>query len=458
MAVKKVRKLQPSSWSLGKASVMRSGASSFRSGALSFRRFGSNSKGATDRRTRSISSSSSNLGSVTDRGVDRQLDLEALQLPRSVLEAARLAQTSRFALELQVSKMLADQDRMLPMSPSARTPRHLAEYAKRLPPPVPPPPPTVKPQVQNAEIAIDIAAPSLAAEESASLKLSAFSLCCECLLAGSCAETFLSLQEAFSLLGFLLLGALSYLGINASAWVTRYEPQDIQSPPSPPAAPDWADLAKQSFFSFASERPLQYLSIDFGLAVAIGTLVLFWRDLREWQNQLAWQKRYVRLEDQETAAVGRSGTWKRAVEKSGSLGGMRAIIAAAREAESKQQSPAAQRADKQQSPAAQRAGKIASTSPQRACNGANNASSASGASGISGASRASSARCTSGASGASSASSPSPSPSFRKSSPAEAHAPKRIPVGPLPRNEADLKKELSRCADIPSSGAHLSSF
>ena len=48
--------------------------------------------------------------------------------------------------------------------------------------------------------------------------------------------------------------------------------------------PDWTVTLSNNAMSGALAAPMAYLIIDFGSALVIGIIVLFWADIQRWQH------------------------------------------------------------------------------------------------------------------------------------------------------------------------------
>ena len=99
--------------------------------------------------------------------------------------------------------------------------------------------------------------------------------------------TFLCSGDARRCVGLTLLpltGALSWLLYHRGdafdhLFASAHADASQVAPPAPPSSPDWAKVATTAAFDFGTSHPIQYLTIDLGSAVAIGLVLLFWKDL-----------------------------------------------------------------------------------------------------------------------------------------------------------------------------------
>ena len=75
----------------------------------------------------------------------------------------------------------------------------------------------------------------------------------------------------------------------------------VIAPPPPPAAPDWVKGAQESFFQLAQDEPGLYLTLDLGIAFALGTLAFFWKDISDWVEAQKLKGSYQSLNDDDDA-------------------------------------------------------------------------------------------------------------------------------------------------------------
>ena len=92
-----------------------------------------------------------------------------------------------------------------------------------------------------------------------------------------------SAVQCIGLVLFPLMGALGYLSGHHDGWLDSNV--TASQPPSPPANPDFGRLVAESVWTAAAEYPLMFLVIDLGGAIAIGVLVLFWKDIEDWLQE-----------------------------------------------------------------------------------------------------------------------------------------------------------------------------
>eukprot|EP00325_Prymnesiales_sp_UTEX-LB-985_P025203 CAMPEP_0174732522 /NCGR_PEP_ID=MMETSP1094-20130205/59562_1 /TAXON_ID=156173 /ORGANISM="Chrysochromulina brevifilum, Strain UTEX LB 985" /LENGTH=321 /DNA_ID=CAMNT_0015935049 /DNA_START=134 /DNA_END=1095 /DNA_ORIENTATION=+ len=63
------------------------------------------------------------------------------------------------------------------------------------------------------------------------------------------------------------------------------------APPSPPTQPDFFTATSATVFGFAEVHPIFFFCLDFGVAITIGTLFLFWKDIDDWIERVQTESR-----------------------------------------------------------------------------------------------------------------------------------------------------------------------
>ena len=131
-----------------------------------------------------------------------------------------------------------------------------------------------------------VAAPDAAALEEADERswlvrlCAAISVGCLLTLAGETFETYLP----FTIL-LLVPSSFIYGYVRDAIHSYRVAQTGLIAPPAPPAHPDlsgWLHSTETDFYTFAQERPGQYLAYTLGLGMSLGLLALFWKDITDW--------------------------------------------------------------------------------------------------------------------------------------------------------------------------------
>ena len=226
-------------------------------------------------------------------------------------DAQRSPSWRKYQLSKQVWRMMVDKDRTLPMTPAARSPRHIMEQSKRL---VAPPKPKIvakKRKVTAEELEAASRLHTVVDDKPQSL----------CDRVKGCfdgiGQTICSIWDGFlgqdlevqMILIFLAISAfMSALGeVRRYLLMSKYEYG--RAPPAPPTMPDWTVSVEESSMGYALGHPAIYLLVDFGVAVVIGIVVLFWEDIRAWnkarqlrsRGRTLWSKGYSPLKNKFSA-------------------------------------------------------------------------------------------------------------------------------------------------------------
>ena len=192
----------------------------------------------------------------------------------------------RYQLNKQVWKMMIDKDRALPMTPGARSPRHLMERSKRIVAPAKPKAVAKKRKVTAEEM-----------EAAARIGVVVDDVPLSCwdrvrICFGSIGQAICSVWDGFLgqdlevqlvVIFFAMSAAISsYNQLQRYYRLSQYEAG--AAPPAPPSQPVWTAALEESTMGYALKQPSIFLLIDFGIAIIIGIIVLFWEDIRAWQK------------------------------------------------------------------------------------------------------------------------------------------------------------------------------
>ena len=202
--------------------------------------------------------------------------------------------------------MAMAKDRSLPMTPAARSPRHVAEINQRFIPPSKPKPTSPSKKRASKDDDLEAARRLLLAAQNEKKTLwqwighvyNEFMAFIAALVNGFMEQDL----EVQMVLGFMMIsGFMSvYNSVAKAVALSKYEPG--RAPPAPPTAPDWTVVVSDGAMGYALDQPIIYLLVDFGVATIIGVIVLFWEDIRAWNDRrvLRARSRAMRAQGHET--------------------------------------------------------------------------------------------------------------------------------------------------------------
>lgn len=255
--------------------------------------------------------------------VDDDLE-EALTYKELVVrDAHRSPRWRSYMLDMQVFKIMEAKDRSLPMAPAARSPRHIRERSIRIVMPVLPKSKGPSKKRNDAEQLL-----TLSDDKEPWTFQSCLGEFRRAIVRGF--EGFLEQDlEVQLVIIFVIINTGIFVWGNIERWRTdvQYTSQYVHGhapplPPQPPMQPGWTTSASSAAMGYALQQPISYLVIDFGIAIVIGIIVLFWEDLRAWNDRraLRWRNQRLRAQGYETVGsrlrrAGRLGRILRAIRR-----------------------------------------------------------------------------------------------------------------------------------------------
>ena len=207
---------------------------------------------------------------------------------RVFLDAQRSPRWKKYVLDKQVYQMMVTKDRSMPMAAAARSPRHIQEHKVTIIPPARPKPIVAKKKKAGNGGMISLSdknqpwTPWRLVQDIAAAINGAWNTFLEQDLEVQIVLIFLSISACISIYKQVVQT------LAARAYVSHYEHGRAPPlPPLPPIAPDWTVTVSGMAMRYALKHPVIYLLIDFGIAIIIGAIVLFWEDIKAWRERQA---------------------------------------------------------------------------------------------------------------------------------------------------------------------------
>ena len=216
--------------------------------------------------------------------------INSLTVKETVWRDAQLSPSWRkYQLNKQVYNILLVKDRGLPITPSARSPRHISERAKRIVLPPRPKPRTakkVRKEAGDLEAGIrtalldDMPKTPWQKIQSVGREISSG-------IAGSWNGFMEQELEVQAVVLFVVISPAITLYNNLAQAFAMRQYEEGHAPPAPPNQPDWKVVVNDSVMGYALSSPIPFLVLDFGVAFLLGLLYLYWEDIKEWRDRQA---------------------------------------------------------------------------------------------------------------------------------------------------------------------------
>ena len=202
-------------------------------------------------------------------------------------------------IQMQSVQIMASKDRALPMTPGARSPRHVQAHANRLPP-VPEYVPRVKSSAKKTKTTGEGVVVARVPLSPMRRLINWINRTVDAIVSGLLEQ---ELEVQLVVLFFVVSGGVSVYEFLVALFEREEDRYDYgyasgHAPPAPPDFPGWQVTLKDAGMAWSLAHPIMYLLINFGSATVIGVIYLFWEDIKRWKRMRGLRKRgYGQLEE-----------------------------------------------------------------------------------------------------------------------------------------------------------------